>query len=87
MAKQCMLTTFDNPYNPFTNFSEWFLFDTQQGYNTCNYLSRVADLPNDLSEEEQKEATEMAIDQIITDDFLNIYKKVYMDSDDSINNY
>ena len=87
MAKQCMLTTFDNPYNPFTNFDEWNAFDNEKGYTTCGYLSRVADLPTDLSEEETKEGPEMAIDQIIEYDFLNIYKKVYMDDSDSVNNY
>ena len=24
---EAMLTTFDNPYNPFTQFLEWFQFD------------------------------------------------------------
>lgn len=79
MAAQCMLTTFDNPYNPFDQFDEWFLFDMNQGYNTCSYLSRVANLPNDLSDEEEKIATEEAIDSIILHDFMNIYKKIYMD--------
>lgn len=83
MAAQCMLTTFDNPYNPFDQFEEWFLFDTQQGYNTCGYLDRVADLPNDLSDEEEKTATEQAIDSIILHDFMNIYKKIYMNVDES----
>lgn len=83
MAAQCMLTTFDNPYNPFDQFEEWFLFDMQQGYNTCSYLDRVADLPNDLSDEEEKTATEQAIDSIILHDFMNIYKKIYMKTDES----
>lgn len=83
MAAQCMLTTFDNPYNPFDQFEEWFLFDMQQGYNTCSYLDRVADLPNDLSDEEEKTATEQAIDSIILHDFMNIYKKIYMNVDES----
>lgn len=83
MAAQCMLTTFDNPYNPFDQFEEWFLFDMQQGYNTCGYLDRVADLPNDLSDEEEKTATEQAIDSIILHDFMNIYKKIYMKTDES----
>lgn len=82
MAAQCMLTTFDNPYNPFDQFEEWFLFDMQQGYNTCGYLDRVADLPNDLSDEEEKTATEQAIDSIILHDFMNIYKKIYMNVDE-----
>ena len=83
MATQCMLTTFDNPYNPFDQFEEWFLFDMNQGYNTCGYLSRVADLPNDLSDDEEKEITEQAIDSIIQHDFLNIYKKIYMNVENS----
>lgn len=83
MAAQCMLTTFDNPYNPFDQFEEWFLFDMQQGYNTCGYLDRVADLPNDLSDEEEKAATEQAIDSIILHDFMYIYKKIYMKTDES----
>lgn len=83
MAAQYMLTTFDNPYNPFLQFDEWKQFDDQQGYNTCGYLARVADLPNDLSDEEEKSAIEQAIDSIIQHDFLNIYKKIYMDAEDS----
>ena len=76
MTEQCMLTTFDNPYNPFTQFNEWFLYDMQQGYNTCGYLDRIANLSNDLSDEEAKQATEAAIDRILDHDFLNIYKKL-----------
>lgn len=73
---QCMLTTFDNPYNPFDQFEQWFLFDVEKGYNTCSYLSRIANLSEDLSDEEVKTETERAIDKIIENDFMNIYKKI-----------
>lgn len=41
MNGSCALTTFDNPYNPFEQFSDWFLFDVEKGYNTCAYLDRM----------------------------------------------
>ena len=78
MAKEaCMLTTFDNPYNPFTQFDQWFLFDTEKGYNTCDYLGRVTKTSDEFTDEEYSQAIEAAIDEIIKYDFMNIYKKIY----------
>jgi hypothetical protein len=73
---KCMLTTFDNPYNPFEQFTSWFLFDVEKGYNTCSYLGRIARTSDQLSEEENELEIERAIDEIIKYDFRNIYKKV-----------
>jgi len=75
---KCMLTTFDNPYNPFEQFTSWFLFDVEKGYNTCAYLGRIARTSDQLSEEENELEIERAIDEIIKYDFRNIYKKVIM---------
>ena len=50
--QKCMLTTFDNPYNPFEQFASWFLFDVEKGYNTCAYLGRIARTSDQLTEEE-----------------------------------
>ena len=72
----CMLTTFDNPYDPFEQFSLWFLFDVEKGYNTCSYIARVINIQDGLSQKEIDDETERAIDEIIANDFLNIYKKV-----------
>ena len=74
--RECMITTFDNPYDPFTQFNHWFLFDTEKGYNTCAYLDRVAKVSEEFSDEENNLAIEQAIDEIIKYDFRNIYKKV-----------
>lgn len=76
MQSECMLTTFDNPYNPFEQFSLWFSFDTEKGYNSCAYLGRIARTSEQLSEEENNAEVERAIDEIIKYDFRNIYKKV-----------
>ena len=75
--KEVMLTTFDNPFDPFVNFSEWFLFDVENGYNSCSYLARIAHLSDEMSEKERSIEIERAIDEIIMYDFLNIRKKVY----------
>lgn len=45
MASKCMLTTFDNPYNPFDEFTSWFMFDEEKGYHSCAYLGRIANTP------------------------------------------
>ena len=81
MAKDCMLTTFDNPYNPFDDFTLWMMYDKEQGYNTCERLARIAKLSDDMSQDEIDAETDRAMDEIIFYDFLNIYKKVWQDSE------
>lgn len=76
MQQQCMLTTIDNPFDPFEQFHSWFLFDVEKGYNTCAYLGRIARTSEQMSDEENDIEVERAIDEIIKYDFLNIYKKV-----------
>ena len=70
------LTTFDNPFNPFTQFSEWFVWDVVHGYNSCGYLARIARTSSQLTDEENNAEIEQAIDEIISLDVANVYKKV-----------
>ena len=72
-----MLTTFDNPYNPFTHFEDWVRFDESQGYFTNSLLARVANYSDELSEADQDLAVETAIDEIVKDDATLMYKKVF----------
>ena len=76
MASKCMLTTFDNPYNPFDEFTSWFMFDEEKGYHSCAYLGRIAKTSEQLSDEENAQEIEREIDEIIKYDCQNIYKKV-----------
>ena len=76
MDTEVMLTTFDNPYNPFDDFDSWFMFDVEMGYYTCSRLARIAKFSEEFSTIEEKLDTERAIDEIIDHDFLNIYKKI-----------
>lgn len=76
MNSECMLTTIDNPFDPFTQFDSWFQFDIEKGYYSCSKLARIAKLSDDMSEKETDEEIERAIDEIIKYDFMNVYKKV-----------
>ena len=76
MSNEFMLTTIDNPFDPFEQFTSWFLFDVEKGYNTCSRLARIANISDELSEKEVDEEIERAIDEIIKYDFMNMYKKV-----------
>ena len=76
MESTCMLTTFDNPFNPFDDFKSWFEFDVEKGYYSCAYLARITNIEDDFSQEEVNAEIERAIDEIIDHDFLNIYKKI-----------
>ena len=76
MDTEVMLTTFDNPFDPFDEFVPWFMYDIEKGYYTCSRLARIARSSEDFSVAEDKAETERAIDEIINYDFLNIYKKV-----------
>ena len=82
MVNKVMLTTFDNPYDPFEQFSSWFLFDVEKGYNTCSYLGRIAKFSDEMTTKEEDEEVERAIDEIIKYDFMNIYKKVRKKTED-----
>ena len=76
MYAECALTTFDNPYNPFDNFRQWFLFDVEKGYNSCGYLARIARTSDALADAENSREIERAIDEIVRLDFTNKYRKI-----------
>lgn len=71
-----MLTTIDNPFDPFEQFTSWLLFDKEKGYNSSERLMRIANISDDMTQKEVDEEIERAIDEIIKYDFMNIYVKV-----------
>lgn len=60
-----MLSTSDNPFNPFTEPDEWFNWDMVQGYNTPGLLARVLITSDQLSEADQEADREQAIDDLV----------------------
>lgn len=71
-----MLTTTDNPWDPFTQWDEWLSFDTNRGYNTSGMVARIAVTSHDLSEADQARSIQMAIDDIVRENVLGLYTKV-----------
>lgn len=74
-----MLTTVDNPYSPFTQWTEWFAWDQQAGYNTPGMLARITQSSEDLSDADQHLAIQEAIDEIVEENVLGVYKKIEID--------
>ena len=71
-----MLTTIDNPFDPFEQFTSWLMFDKEKGYDSCERLARLANITSEMTQIEIDEEQERAIDRLIELDILNIYKKV-----------
>lgn len=72
-----MLTTIDNPFNPFTQWDDWLRYDMDKKYYTCSYLARIAKTSDDLPNEENDRLIEYAIDEIVQLNINGLYKKVY----------
>lgn len=76
MKRQVHITTVDNPFDPFDDYTSWFLFDVEKGYYTSSKLARLVKTKEGMTEKEEIEAIEIAIDRLIEIDPLDIYKKV-----------
>ena len=71
-----MLSTVDNPFNPFTQFDEWYAWDEAHGYHTCGLLGRIVRSSDALSDADQSNAIESAIDEIVTENVSGMHVKV-----------
>ena len=76
MSNKVSITTIDNPFNPFDDFTSWFMFDVEKGYYTCNKLARLTETTDDMTDKEEIEEIERAINRLIEIDPLDIYIKV-----------
>ena len=73
---ETMLTTIDNPFNPFEQFVDWYMFDCQKGYNTYSRIARLMPDDDSLSSIEKDRIEDNIIDRMIRHDPLGIYTKV-----------
>jgi hypothetical protein len=73
---ELMVTTVDNPWDPFTQFKEWYAFDVSAGYNTCAFLARLTRTSDELSIVDQRAAVNRAVEEIVSENILGIYRQV-----------
>lgn len=73
------LTTVDNPWNPFTEFADWYTWDIKYKHYTLNKLATIAEnLANEeLSESSQDDAMTAAMDDLLKRDKIGLYRAVY----------
>ena len=76
MANGYMLTTLDNPFDPFNDFASWFKFDLEKGHHTASRIARIANLSNEMSQKEVDAEMERAMDLIVKYDFEDKYIKI-----------
>lgn len=75
-SDQVMITTLDNPYNPFTQYDEWLALDEASGYYSVALLARYVYTSDELSEEDQDQAILQGIDDLIKENPYGMYRKV-----------
>jgi hypothetical protein len=71
-----MLTTVDNPFNPFTHFKEWHAYDMLLGHYTTAFLARIVRTSDELSEADQRIAIRSAIDEIVRENVSGVHTTV-----------
>jgi hypothetical protein len=74
--REAMVTTIDNPYNPFEDFDSWQSFDVREGHHTLSYLARIVVVSDEMSRADYELAVEHAVDEIIDYNLTGMYKKV-----------
>lgn len=72
-SRTAMLTTIDNPYDPFTQWDEWLKYDRDQGYYTNEYLASLVTDDETLSSDQSIQAIEEAMRYIVENNPTGIW--------------
>ena len=75
---ETFITTFDNPFDPFTDFNEWNSYDIQLGYNTCALIDRVFQSFSESNSNDEFEIEQERIEAMkrIVSLMPNVYKLI-----------
>ena len=64
LMSEVWVTTVDNPFDPFTQWDQWYRYDEKCGYQTCERLAALANVSNQLSDEEYDRSITNAINTL-----------------------
>ena len=81
LKEEYMISTSDNPYNPWTEFNEWYNFDVAKGYNTCSILARLCEFTDDLGDREELQSYYDATEKMLLYNVTGNYCKVFKPSE------
>lgn len=69
MPEEIWITTYDNPFDPFTQWDQWYDWDVKR-YDTCGELDRLsAKYEENLTEEESDAITRLAMKDLYEREF------------------
>lgn len=77
METRFMLTTLDNPFDPFEDFTAWYKFDLEKDHQTSSRIARLAQLDPEMSQKEMDEEQMRAMEFIFDHDLEGKYVKVW----------
>ncbi len=76
MKREVILTTSDNPFDPYYEYEEWDSYDRNVlGYNTNAYLARMCYTSPDIPDNDIAMDQEDAINRILALNVTGTYKK------------
>ncbi len=77
MPRAVALSTSDNPYNPITQYDEWYRYDNiEHDYSTQSYLDRVCHTTTELGDDLYYKDIEDAVDEAVK---YNLISWLYQD--------
>lgn len=75
--RDSFVTTYDNPFNPFEDFTNWLKFDHMMGYYTDARIARLTGNTDNLSEQDENQEIDRAVDTLLKYDFAGLWHRVY----------
>lgn len=76
MNEVTLVTTYDNPWDPFEEWDQWFNWDLTHGHNTCGRVASLCILGDALGEEWEAWDLERAKNDLVALFGGGLYRKV-----------